>query len=90
VYVAVILPFPVPLDGLILTQEQLSLAVHVLEPFDVTAMLLVPEEDVTELPDGTDTVHAGVPVSSKSSIYAPVLLLDTEFDTKSNFHRYVL
>ena len=53
------MPFPVPLEGLILTQEQLSLADHELTLFDVTAKLVVPEEEVTVLPDGTETVQEG-------------------------------
>ena len=54
-----------PSVGLTLTHEQVSLATHVVEPFDVTAILVVPEEEETVLPDGTDTVQ-GAPACVSS------------------------
>ena len=48
---------PVPLDGERETQEQLSLADQVDEPFDVTEILRFPELYETVLPDRTETVQ---------------------------------
>ena len=60
------MPLPVPLEDVRVTHEQFSLADQDEVPFDVTEMLLVPEPDTTELPDGTDTVQG---IASCVSVY---------------------
>ncbi len=70
-YVAVTVPLPVPLDGEMVTQLQLSLADQMEAPFDVTEMLAAPEADVTVFPVGTVTVH-GAP--AWLSVYVSVEL----------------